>query len=207
MRATWTRQTVGIALSAICALALGVTAGAQAPDPLVGTWKLDVAKSTYKPGPAPKSVTVVIERGRARASKWPSTSYRRRRRADEDGLHQPAGRQGRPGHRQSGLRHGCGHARRARQRAPSSTRRAARHAMTVKTSVSKDGKTMTATTYTGTDPKGQAMNNVVATTPSSKATGIAGTLNRDSPGDSHGWVSPGTVTVECPRLSPRARQR
>ncbi len=36
------------------------SANAQAPDPLVGTWHLDVAKSTYKPGPAPKSATVVI---------------------------------------------------------------------------------------------------------------------------------------------------
>jgi hypothetical protein len=61
MRATWTRRTVGIALAAVCAVALSIAAGAQAPDPLVGTWKLDVAKSTYKPGPAPKSATVVVE--------------------------------------------------------------------------------------------------------------------------------------------------
>ena len=35
--------------------------------------------------------------------------------------------------------------------------------MTAKASVSKDGKTMTVT-YTGTDPKGQAINNVAVYT-------------------------------------------
>ena len=30
---------------------------AQAADPLVGTWELSIAKSTYNPGPAPKSET------------------------------------------------------------------------------------------------------------------------------------------------------
>jgi hypothetical protein len=33
---------------------------AQGPDPRIGTWKLDVAKSKYSPGPAPKSGTVTF---------------------------------------------------------------------------------------------------------------------------------------------------
>jgi hypothetical protein len=33
----------------------------QARDPRTGTWQLNVAKSTYKPGPAPKSQIVRIE--------------------------------------------------------------------------------------------------------------------------------------------------
>lgn len=37
------------------------TAFAQAADPLDGTWTLNVAKSKYSPGPAPKSQTVKIE--------------------------------------------------------------------------------------------------------------------------------------------------
>lgn len=61
MRATWTKLVVGIALTAVCAVAFSVSSTAQAPDPFAGTWKLDVAKSTYKPGPAPKSLTVTIE--------------------------------------------------------------------------------------------------------------------------------------------------
>ena len=37
-------------------LAIG-TSAAFAADPVVGTWKLNVAKSTFTPGPAPKSQT------------------------------------------------------------------------------------------------------------------------------------------------------
>ena len=42
-------------------LFMGFALSAQAADPLVGTWKLNVAKSTYSPGPAPKSITAKIE--------------------------------------------------------------------------------------------------------------------------------------------------
>ena len=45
----------------ILGLVVAAAAGAQTKDPVVGTWKLDVAKSSYKPGPAPKSATVVVE--------------------------------------------------------------------------------------------------------------------------------------------------
>ena len=63
MRATWTKQIVGIALTAVCAAGAGRFGQRhRRPTRSSGTWKLDVAKSTYKPGPAPKSVTVVIER-------------------------------------------------------------------------------------------------------------------------------------------------
>jgi len=37
------------------------SARAQKADPLVGTWKLNVEKSKFDPGPAPKSNTVKIE--------------------------------------------------------------------------------------------------------------------------------------------------
>jgi len=40
----------------------GVTSlSAQAPDPRIGTWKLNVAKSKYSPGPAPQSQTLKVE--------------------------------------------------------------------------------------------------------------------------------------------------
>jgi hypothetical protein len=42
-------------------LGLGGIAGAQSTDPLVGTWKLNLAKSTFSPGPAPKAVTLRYE--------------------------------------------------------------------------------------------------------------------------------------------------
>jgi hypothetical protein len=42
----------------LAAVALPPSAGAQAPKGLEGTWTLDLAKSTFNPGPAPKSMTV-----------------------------------------------------------------------------------------------------------------------------------------------------
>ncbi len=45
-------------LSLVVGVAFTIGLGAQAPKGLVGTWKLDVAKSKFSPGPAPKSMTV-----------------------------------------------------------------------------------------------------------------------------------------------------
>jgi hypothetical protein len=41
--------------------AFAVLAAFAAGDPAVGTWKLNVAKSRYKPGPAPKTATITFE--------------------------------------------------------------------------------------------------------------------------------------------------
>ena len=41
--------------------ALAGLATAQSKDPFVGTWRLNVAKSKYTPGPMPKSVTSTYE--------------------------------------------------------------------------------------------------------------------------------------------------
>lgn len=51
-----------VASLASVALASAVLLAAQADQntPFVGTWKLNVAKSKFSPGPAPKSVTVTI---------------------------------------------------------------------------------------------------------------------------------------------------
>jgi hypothetical protein len=54
------REVVATACVAVIAVA-AANVSAQAADPVVGSWKLDIAKSTYKPGPAPKSVTVLVE--------------------------------------------------------------------------------------------------------------------------------------------------
>jgi hypothetical protein len=47
-------------LVSLVILAVGFTSSmnAQAPKALVGTWKLNLAKSTFSPGPAPKSMTI-----------------------------------------------------------------------------------------------------------------------------------------------------
>lgn len=47
-----------VAIFSACATILA--AQAAETNPFVGTWKLNVAKSTFSPGPAPKSQTVTI---------------------------------------------------------------------------------------------------------------------------------------------------
>ena len=49
--------------AAVCGFTIMVMSGVLTaqPDPAVGTWKLNVAKSTYSPGPAPTGHTMTIE--------------------------------------------------------------------------------------------------------------------------------------------------
>jgi hypothetical protein len=146
---------VGIGVAAVCAVALSAVTGAQT-DPLVGTWKLDVAKSTYKPGPAPKSATVVIEAAGKGIKvavdavsaegpmKWGYTSA-------GDGKDSPV--TGNPSYDAAAV---------TRTTPTESTivyKKAGKTVATVKASVAKDGKTMTTTTD-GTNAKGQPMHNV-----------------------------------------------
>jgi hypothetical protein len=42
-------------------MALSVAVVWAAADPVIGTWKLNVAKSKYSPGPTPKSATITYE--------------------------------------------------------------------------------------------------------------------------------------------------
>jgi hypothetical protein len=53
----------GICAFAVYVMSVGVAAAPPQPssDPFVGTWVLNVAKSRYSPGPAPKEQTVVYE--------------------------------------------------------------------------------------------------------------------------------------------------
>ncbi len=163
MRATGRRQLTGMAVAAVFSMALGVATMAQATDPLVGTWKVDLAKSTYKPGPPPKSATVVIDAvgegikvavdavmGDGTAMKWGYTSAR-------DGKEGPV--TGNPNYDMANVK----------KTSPTESTivysKGGKPVATTKTAVAKDGKTMTVTT-TGTDSKGQAINNVVVFTKS-----------------------------------------
>ena len=61
MSSRW-RAVLGIGVSIGILLGTGIlSASAQAADPRIGTWKLNVAKSKYSPGPAPQSQTLKIE--------------------------------------------------------------------------------------------------------------------------------------------------
>ena len=156
MRTTWTKQTVGVACAAICAIVLCSATGAQ-PDPLVGTWRLDVARSTYKPGPAPRGQIVVIEAAGKGIKvsvhtvaadgtevKWGYSSAR-------DGKDAPVTNN--PNYDTAS----------ATQTSPTVGtilfKKSGKTIVTVKTAVSKDGKRLTAT-YTGVNADGQPMNNV-----------------------------------------------
>ena len=49
------------ALAAVIVTLLAGSVSAQAPDPIIGVWKANVAKSTYAPGPPAKSTTTKYE--------------------------------------------------------------------------------------------------------------------------------------------------
>jgi hypothetical protein len=143
---------IWLAVAGIGALILGTAAAAQSTDPIIGTWTLDVAKSTYKPGPAPKSATVTIEpAGKGikvgidavnpdgKPMKWGFTTMR-------DGKDVPV--TGNPAYDM------------AASTSPTPTtgttefKKGGKVIMTSKLSISADGKTMTIN-GSGTDPKGQ----------------------------------------------------
>ena len=52
------RMTLRVGVAFVLSL---VVLQAQGTDPLVGTWKLNMAASTYDPGPPPKSITRTVE--------------------------------------------------------------------------------------------------------------------------------------------------
>ena len=52
------RLTIGFTAMTLMGMVLSA---AQSKDPFVGTWTLNVARSTYSPGPAPKSITSTYE--------------------------------------------------------------------------------------------------------------------------------------------------
>ena len=55
------RGTLSVIAGAALATVLAGVSLAQSPDPLIGTWKLNVGKSTFDPGPAPKSGNLKYE--------------------------------------------------------------------------------------------------------------------------------------------------
>ncbi len=87
MRACKTALTVGIVLFAGLSIL-----SAQGADPRVGTWQLNVAKSKFSPGPAPKSQTLKIEAA-GKGERVTQRNGLRHRREDHDRLHRRVRRQ------------------------------------------------------------------------------------------------------------------
>ena len=148
-------------LPVIVGVAFWVLSGpapARAADSIVGTWTLNVAKSTYSPGPAPKSLTVKFE---AAGEGIKSTSdtvaadgskAHAEYTANYDGKDYPL----------KGVKD-ADTVSLKRIDANSSVRTDKKAGKVVRTytrKLSADGKTMTAT-VTGTDEQGRAVNNKV----------------------------------------------
>jgi hypothetical protein len=142
-------------------LALGVplmSLSAQAADPAAGTWELNVAKSTFSPGPAPKSLTRTFEvngadvkysaKGVDAAGKPTLMEYT----AKYDGKDYPVA--GSPDFDTISLK----------QVDPATSvatlKKGGKLVQTTTRVVSKDGKTLTLTVK-GKNAKGQAVNNVM----------------------------------------------
>lgn len=152
------RRFTGVILGILALAAVPVALAAQAPEPIVGTWRLDPAKSTYKPGPAPKSTTLVIEAAGKGIKvavdvvnpdgsplKWGFTSLR-------DGKEE-APVTGNP------MFDTVTSTRESANAATNLYKKGGKVVMTTKVAIAADGKSMTVTS-TGTNPQGQAVNNV-----------------------------------------------
>ena len=61
MKAMTGRVSFAVVGGTAFALMLAAASGAQPSDPLLGTWKLNLAKSSYSPGPTPRAVTLRYE--------------------------------------------------------------------------------------------------------------------------------------------------
>ena len=158
MRATWTSRFVGMAFTTVFVAAMGLGATAQAPDPLMGTWKLDVAKSTYKPDPAPKSLSVLIEPASGNGMKVSvdgvaadDTPIKVTYTSMRDGKDAPV--TGSPVYDTAAVTQTNPH------EGTIVYKKGGKMVITAKASVAKDGKTMTVD-YTGMNPKGQVLHNV-----------------------------------------------
>ena len=152
------KRFVGVILGALALTAVPAAVLAQMAEPIVGTWKMDVAKSTYKPGPAPKSQTIVVEQAGkgvkvavdavnadGSALKWGFTTPR-------DGKTETPVT-GNP------LFDTILSTRESANAGTNLYKKGGKQVSTTKVAIAADGKTMTVTT-TGTDAKGQAVNNV-----------------------------------------------
>jgi hypothetical protein len=131
-------------------------AAAQAADNQVGTWKLDVAKSKYSPGPPPKESTLNIE-AQADGLKFTIDSVDAEGKAIHtesspkyDGKDYPM--TGNPNADSISLKKINDHT------IETQTKKDGKPLTTIRSVVSKDGKTRTST-YTGKNAKGQDVNN------------------------------------------------
>jgi hypothetical protein len=138
-------------------LLMGFALLARADNPMVGTWKLNVAKSTYSPGPAPKSLTVKIEAAgegekvTADGVRGDDTPIRVEYTAQYDGKDNPI-----TGSRMADT---VSLKRLDANTTERTDKKGGKVTQTLTRKLSSDGKTVTVT-YKGTDAQGRPINNV-----------------------------------------------
>jgi hypothetical protein len=161
-RSTMTSTRRGIILGLVALVVMLVadvaSLSAQAQDPRIGTWKLNVAKSKYNPGPAPQSQTLTVEsagKGEKLTSEVMTPDGQKvtsTYTANYDGKDYPL----------TGSALGADKVSLKRIDARTTVRtdkKDGKVIQTIRRVVSADGKTMTATAK-GTNAEGKPMNNV-----------------------------------------------
>src|SRR6266436_5965307 len=134
-----------------------VSVSAQTTDPRMGTWKLNVAKSQFSPGPPPQSLTVKVEpsgQGEKVTAEFVNADGTRtttQYTANFDGKDYPL--------TGSRIADTVSLKRIDARTTVRTDKKGGKVAQTLRRVVSQDGKTMTVTTK-GTNAEGQAVNNV-----------------------------------------------
>ena len=159
MHAIWRAVVLGVVVTLGVVLAAGsVRVSAQSSDARVGMWKLNVAKSKYSPGPAPKSETLKIEAsGQAEKATTEGvnaagTAILTQYTANFDGKDYPL--TGSQNADKVSLK------RIDARTTERTNKKGDKVVLTVTQVVSQDGKTMTSTAK-GTNAQGQAVDNVL----------------------------------------------
>ena len=158
MHSCWRTLTLGVVLALGVVLGADIaTLSAQASDPRMGTWKLNVAKSKYSPGPAPQALTVKVEpsgQGEKVTAEFVNADGTRtttQYTANFDGKDNPL--------TGSQIADAVSLKRIDARTTDRTDKKGGKVAQTLRRVVSKDEKTMTVTTK-GTNAQGQAVNNV-----------------------------------------------
>ncbi len=154
------RRVVVLGVVVTLGVVLGAGLGhvsAQASNPRLGTWKLNLAKSKYDPGPAPQSTTMKIE---AAGEGEKATTEGVNAAGTATGTQYTAQYDGKDYPMTGSQTADTVSLKRVDARTMERTDKKGEKVVATSTRVvSEDGKTMTITTK-GTNPQGQATNNV-----------------------------------------------
>ena len=144
-------------VASLLAVAMTVTLSAQGADPFMGMWKMNVTKSTFSPGPAPKSGSVTF----TAAGTGFSAVIEGVGAKDEKVRWEYTGAYGGPDAPVKGNPDGdmVSVSRISANMVQTTLKKAGKTTVVNTRTVSADGKTMTVTTK-GTNAQGQAVHNV-----------------------------------------------